>query len=399
MGNAMHKRTIQNDGPVTLFQTPAGTGQVYITASLGTGAGGPAAESARAYRAIAEALAAQGLTIVHERIFGSLDAQPEVLPARDQALRSSGIDPQSAITYIEGCPLWGQGLSGVHIHAIGPDRDEESPRTLFDDGQPCGRTWKRHGATFLLLQNLHGLEAEADTAPHARQRQAERLFARAERILRANGASYRDVVRTWIYLCGLLDWYDEFNTARSLRYGQFGILPNQPGDPLALPASTGIEGNNPLGAAAAMDLLAIVGEEGVRPAVEQLSNARQKDAFQYGSAFSRAASIQKRDVRQILISGTAAIDEAGVSLYVDDTRKQIIRTFENVQALIGPHGGTLQDICDANIFLKHAEDAAVFRETMDELGLTGLPAVCVNVDVCRDDLLFEIDGVAVVPHD
>jgi len=82
---------------------------------------------------------------------------------------------------------------------------------------------------------------------------------RAARLLEAQGASYRDVARTWFYLSDILDWYPEFNRARTAIYGQFGILPGQSNGRLRLPASTGIRGEAPTGAACALDLLAVVG--------------------------------------------------------------------------------------------------------------------------------------------
>ena len=83
------------------------------------------------------------------------------------------------------------------------------------------------------------------------------MLERAERILRENGASYKDVVRTWFYLSDILGWYAAFNKVRNEKYGEFGIMPG-PGDrELLLPASTGIQGETPSGAACAMDLIAV----------------------------------------------------------------------------------------------------------------------------------------------
>jgi len=48
------------------------------------------------------------------------------------------------------------------------------------------------------------------------------------------------------------------------------------------------------------------------------------------------------------------------------------------------------------VFVKRPEHAAVFQEMARERGLEEFPAVCVVADVCRDDLLFEIDGEAAI---
>ena len=146
-----------------------------------------------------------------------------------------------------------------------------------------------------------------------------------------------------------------------------------------------------------MDVLAITGPAETRPDVEQMTNIKQEDAFMYGSAFSRGAYLGERDVASILISGTAAIDEKGHTLHPNDVRGQILRTFDNVETLIGEKGAALKDICEANVFLQRAEDIDILRRLASERGLEGIPAVCVNADICRDDLLFEMDGVALIP--
>ena len=143
-----------------------------------------------------------------------------------------------------------------------------------------------------------------------------------------------------------------------------------------------------------MDLLAVTGTVERAGRVTQMTNPRQKDAFEYGSAFSRGAWIREPDATQLQVSGTAAIDERGKSLFPGDCRAQIFRTFENIEALIAQAGASLADICQATVFLKRAQDLPVYAQAAAERGLAGLPAVCVVADICRDDLLFEADATA-----
>jgi len=169
-----------------------------------------------------------------------------------------------------------------------------------------------------------------------------------------------------------------------------------PGDrDLLLPASTGIRSNLPSGAAATMDLLAVVAEAG-RPAVKQLTNTAQLDAFRYGSAFSRGALIQEPDVSLIEVSGTAAIDQQGRSQFQGDIRGQITCTFDRIETLLGQAGAGLSDIAAATVFVKSPEYASIFWEMAKDRGMEEFPAVCVVADVCREELLFEIDAEAAV---
>ncbi len=395
----MIRREVYRKDRVTVWFTSAGEDHMHVVASVAAGPadGGQACEDA--YRHIADVLAREEMQIVHERFFGSLTAYASVLEARGRALSASGTTTgELPLTYVEGSPLWGEGPAGLQLSAVRPGQPD-GVRTIYDAGAPCGRTWERSGGRFIVLQNMHG-RSEGQTDAGDRESDARRMFERASRILLAEGASYRDVIQTWVYLSDILAWYDQFNQVRNVEYSKLGIETDvsstRETGRLGLPASTGIRGENPLGAASVMDLVAIVGEPGARPEVVYLSNVKQNEAYAYGSAFSRGACIREPDVTHIQVSGTAAIDESGTSLFPGDVRAQINRTLDTVEALVAQDGATLDDICEATVFLKRAEHAPVYREVAEERGLLEMPAVCVVGDVCREELLFEMDGAAVV---
>jgi len=375
----------------------AGKDQLHLTGIATDPHANPASVCQEIYRQLAQSLSEHRMEIVHERVFGSLGFHPTFLDVRRRVLGDTG----QPITYVQGRPCWGEGFAGIQVQAVRPAQPVGGVWTIQDHGIPCGRAWKRNEATFLLLQNLHGIGRRAG-AKENRARQAGRMLKRANELLVAQGATYHDVARTWIYLDGILDWYDEFNRVRNLKYAQFGLLSapasHEGGRPLPPPASTGIEGANPLGAHCVMDLLAVTGPPGVRPAITRMSNTKQKDAFCYGAAFSRGVCIQESDVTQIQISGTAAIDEEGKSLFPGDITAQINRTLDNIEALMAQVDGGLNDISGATVFLKRIEDVPRYRQVAARRGLTHLPAVVVLADVCRAELLFELDAMAVIPH-
>ena len=286
---------------VSLHLRPAGEGQAFLVAQAAWGADAAAAAQA-AYGEIARVLQDQGLTIVHERLFGSLKVKPAVMSARAAALRASNLPADGPFTYIQGQPPWGEGLAGVIIRAVSCRNPQDEVWTISDQGKAVGRGWRRRGATFLLLQNIQGLgwALKGVNTPFI---QTRRMLQRAARLLETQGASYRDVVRTWFYLDDILAWYPEFNRSRTAIYGQFGILPGQDNGRLKLPASTGIRGELPTGAAGALDLLAVAGPPESRPRVRQLSNPGQPDAFHLwlrlfpGSAHPAAGCLPDPGVR------------------------------------------------------------------------------------------------------
>jgi len=150
----------------------------------------------------------------------------------------------------------------------------------------------------------------------------------------------------------------------------------------------------PSGASAALDLLAVVGPSGAQPPVRHLSSPGQPEALVYGSAFSRGALIEEPEVSLVQVSGTAAIDAQGQSLCTNDIRAQIDCTFEKIELLLGQGGGTLADVAAASVFLKHPEHARVYYEQAAARGLQNIPAVVMVADVCRAELLFEMDAEA-----
>ena len=377
--------TRQHPESFRLHLTFAGKEQAFLVVQGSRGA--DASQFTRTtYDQIAQVLRNQGLTIVHERLFGSLSVKPEVMASRSEALNARGFDSDGPLTYIQGQPPWGQGLAGVIIQAV----TGNAVWTIRDQGKEVGRGWQQDGARFLLLQNLQGLAGNGK-APKDRSRQIRGLIHQAAGVLEAQGASYRDVVRTWFYLDDILAWYPEFNQARSAVYRELGLMPIN-GGPWRLPASTGIRGEVSTDTTGALDLLAVVGPAKSPPGVRQMRSPAQPEALTYGSAFSRGVLIRHPEVSLIQVSGTAAIDEQGASLYPGDIQGQIDCTFDKIAALLGQEGASLMDIVAACIFVKRPEDALAYQERAAAWGLKNLPAVIMVADICREELLFEIDA-------
>jgi enamine deaminase RidA (YjgF/YER057c/UK114 family) len=397
----MGKRVIHRSDSYIITETMIGGHQAYLTASVTDQAADPAEVCGNIYQEVVEILAHDNMKIVHDRLFGSLALKDEVTAAREAVLSDFPSHQQLPFTYIEGKPIWGEGFAGIQLRAIDPVKTGDEVWTIFHREVPVGRGWRKNGNTYLMVQNLHGIPVDGDNSED-RSAQAGRMFTRAEALLMEQGATYQNVVRTWIYLDDILDWYDEFNVARNEKYREFQLIPAAKTDSVAekiyLPASTGIMGNNPQGAAAVMDMLAIIPSSTNNIMIKHETGLRQNSPFRYGSAFSRATRIEEIDITHIMLSGTAAIDEAGKSLYPGDPRRQIQKTLEVIAALIEKGGAAMTDICEATVFLKHPQDVIVYQEVMEEWGLDTIPSVIVVADICREELLFELDAVVALSN-
>jgi enamine deaminase RidA (YjgF/YER057c/UK114 family) len=164
-----------------------------------------------------------------------------------------------------------------------------------------------------------------------------------------------------------------------------------------IPASTGIAGRNHRGGWCALDLLALGRKDGGPVEMRRLHNRKQNEATEYGSAFARAMEVTLGDARYLFVSGTASIDDHGATVHRGDFEAQMRYTLEAVEALLDGAGATLAEVAQATAFLANPGDGPAFARLVDASPLRDVPLVTTVADVCRTDLLFEMDAVAVVP--
>ncbi len=372
---------IDNSGTLFIAESPGG--RLFVTASASDP---PPSRGARPlFDAILSILQEKAAVPIQERIFASSDCADNIAEERRRSFAEAALD---AATFIHGASPHAAGFAGVIVHAARKGGLFSTPKTATSGDRIVGRRLQSSRNDYLILQNL-GQTVDRNTGP---ERQTEQLLLEAHRAVSEAGFEFHHVVRTWFYLKDILNWYGEFNRVRSAAYNAYGIMPTA-GKPLMLPASTGIEGQNASGSALTADFL-LVRPLADMPSPLRLRNPVQKEAFQYGASFSRAARIEEEGETLIEISGTAAIDEQGRSLYPGDAASQISCTLDKIEALLSTANASLHDIVSACVFVKHPVIAPLFRKEAARRGLEAFPAIVVRADVCRDDLLFEIDAEA-----
>jgi enamine deaminase RidA (YjgF/YER057c/UK114 family) len=131
------------------------------------------------------------------------------------------------------------------------------------------------------------------------------------------------------------------------------------------------------------------------------------EAFAYAkpSSFSRGMRIDLNGLTILLISGTASIDENGVSVHIGDFRAQMRRTLANITGLLESEGCTWHDIVRTTCYLRDIErDYEAFNEErtafFKEQGLNPLPASTgIQAILCRPELLVEIEAIAMFRTD
>ena len=171
------------------------------------------------------------------------------------------------------------------------------------------------------------------------------------------------------------------------------------------PASTGI---GALGRGVVLSAVALGGDRDDLVVVP-LENPRQTSAYCYCATygpespkFARAMAVSWGVRGLIFISGTASITHSETQ-HAGDALAQTRETLANIAVLISEEnlsnhglrglGTSLEGLALARVYLRRQADYAGVR-AICEKQLAGVPATYVVADVCRDDLLVEIEGIA-----
>jgi enamine deaminase RidA (YjgF/YER057c/UK114 family) len=93
----------------------------------------------------------------------------------------------------------------------------------------------------------------------------------------------------------------------------------------------------------------------------------------------------------VFVSGTASIGADGATTHIGDSEAQIHATIENVLAVLSEMQCGKEDIVQVIAYCKTIEVEKVFNAIKDKLDWPWLTVIC---DICRDDLLFEIEATA-----
>ena len=237
--------------------------------------------------------------------------------------------------------------------------------------------------------------------------QSSEVFSRLDNILSSHGFSTDDIVRQWNYIGNITHHrdgkqnYQEFNDARSAYY-QKGSWKS------GYPAATGI------GASCEGIIVGCIAFKG-KDCIYPINNPLQIAAHEYSKQvliddnvnaikstpkFERAKLIETGGRAYCFVSGTAAI-RGEQSMDADSARFQTIQTIENIEYLVSKenlerHGCKPYDLRLVNlrIYVKDKEDYKEVKAVVDEK-YPDTPAIYTIADVCRKELLVEIEGILI----
>lgn len=136
-------------------------------------------------------------------------------------------------------------------------------------------------------------------------------------------------------------------------------------------------------------------------------NPRQISAYhyppQYGPkspSFARAMLMRWDQDYSLYISGTASI-VGHQSLHPGEVDLQVQETLSNLSALIdataNEEGVRLHGLASLNrlkVYIRHPEHLEAIQAALDAVIVARVPRLYLQADICRDDLLLEIEGIA-----
>ena len=248
--------------------------------------------------------------------------------------------------------------------------------------------------------------------PDDTKRAAEEAFNLMVGLLENENMSLDNLVRQWNYIGNILtvneDFqnYQIFNEVRNDYYSRYRKIHGYP-------AATGVGMKH---GGVILDFCALESDRSMK--IRPVENPNQVNAYEYGQQvlkgvidkrkqvkhppqFERALLLADENNASLHISGTASI-MGQETIGKGDVSKQTIVTIENIKKLTEPErlsrlvSGSVsyrEKISLLRVYIKNQDDFKLVRDICDDR-FPQIPAVYIEADICRDDLLMEIEAEA-----
>jgi enamine deaminase RidA (YjgF/YER057c/UK114 family) len=239
---------------------------------------------------------------------------------------------------------------------------------------------------------------------------SENSFDQAVALLSEEGMALDNIIRQWNYIGNILEirngfqHYQVFNEVRSEYYARHRSV-------TGYPAATGI---GMKAESVIIDFCAVQPEGSVN--IKGLSNPNQVNAYEYRQnvlkgvkdsgksmkqppQFERALIMASGGKAVLYVSGTASII-GQATIGKNDVSEQTLVTLENIKKLtdaerisqvLPESAGHSLKFSLLRVYVKSQDDFAKVRRVCEE-HFPDVPAVFIEADVCRKDLLTEIEA-------
>ncbi len=277
------------------------------------------------------------------------------------------------------------------------------PMTLLQPG-PCYEVWSsphrvsvQHSGPVQFAtagDMLFGLLPLDERSGENLEALAYDAYARIFRL--ADETGFRNLIRVFNYLPHITAEIDGTERYRSFNAGRYRALTAHRRPLTAAPAACA------LGTREGAPAIYFLASRQEGAAIE---NPRQLSAYhyppQYGRispSFSRAMTIRQGAARDLYISGTASI-VGHESQHLGDPAAQTEEALRNIQALISQCGDLALTDLDLllKIYVRRPGDINTVGSVLQRQVPHG-QSMMVQADICRPELLVEIEGFCRLPH-
>jgi len=272
------------------------------------------------------------------------------------------------------------------------------------------------GIPYVLLETdsfreLWAAGVSSYSYPDDTRKAAEHAFELMTALLDNEKMTLNNLVRQWNYIGNILEVkngfqnYQVFNEVRSEYYGRYRKI-------AGFPAATGVGMRH---GGVILDFCAMDSSDG-NLKIKAVRNPNQVNAYEYNQQvlkgavtegsikkhppqFERALLISGVSRPLLFISGTASII-GQETIGVGDVAEQTVVTIENINKLKdNDRIGDLLGVTDLipgkiallRVYIKQREDFGTVKLICEEI-FPGIPSVYVEADICRDDLLMEMEA-------
>ena len=206
-------------------------------------------------------------------------------------------------------------------------------------------------------------------------------------------------LKIWNYVPGINQGQGDEELYRQFCLGRADAVLIDPGDSPPLPAATAI------GSPAEEPALQVYFLAAALPGLD-VENPRQVSAWRYprqygpkSPLFSRGTILRLNGSRQFLISGTASI-VGHQSHHENQVANQLSESLRNVQSLLeegyrltGDSHARLDSDGVLKVYIRDPSDLELIQKTLETEAPAEIPRIYLQGDICRENLLTEIDGI------
>ncbi|HSZ08346.1 MAG TPA: hypothetical protein VK794_07425 [Steroidobacteraceae bacterium] len=273
-----------------------------------------------------------------------------------------------------------------------------APQMLSSGGESAQGRVRYRGSNDLLFGSVAITEQAIDARNEAETllRATEAAYQEIFDVLNETG--HRHLIRIWNYLprinarAGGDERYRLFNSARQMAFRNSGRATMG-----TVPAASAL--GSPAGSPISIHFLA------ARGAPRMIENPRQTSAYHYPRKFGRHSPIFSRaclwgdsGIGTLFVSGTASIvghetiHPGNVVAQTRETMVNITALLEQANRIVGAPRYSLEGL-NLKVYVRNPTDLPDIQATLSQLLRRAKGIVYLQADVCREDLLVEIEAV------